>query len=107
MDIQDTLYHSGYYPSPLYMKQWGNNHYTMLVGDRIARTRYFCETPISYEKMAWLFNSIALPTPVDDKNDKWTDQSVQEAFYQYLGLLKITEEDIIRVYPNLHELEIL
>lgn len=106
MNMQDTLYHPGYYPSPLYVKHWGDNHYIMLVGDRIARTRYFCETPISYEKMACLFNSIDLPTPIDDKNDKWTPQSVQNVFYKYLELLNITELDIIRVYPNLHELGI-
>ena len=106
MNIQDTLYHSGYYPSPLYVKHWGDNHYTMLIGDRIVRIRYFCENPISYAKLAWLFNSIQLPTPTDDKNDNWTDQSVQDVFYKYLGLLEITEEDIIKVYPNLYELGI-
>lgn len=106
MSEQNLIDNSSFSPSPLYVKHWGNNHYTMLVGDRIARTRYFCQTPISYAKIAWLFNSIALPTPIDDKNDKWTDQSIQEIFYKYLGLLEITEEDIIRVYPNLHELGI-
>lgn len=88
------------------MKHWGDNHYIILVGDRIARTRYFSERPISYEKLAWLFNSIALPMPIENKNDMWTNQRVQEVFYKYLDLLNITEQDIIRVYPNLHEIGI-
>lgn len=106
MNSHYHIYNSNSYPSPLYVKHWGGNHYIMLVGDRIARTRYFCETPISYAKLAWLFNSMQLPTPIDDKNDNWTDQRVQEVFYKYLTLLEITEEDIIRVYPNLYELGI-
>jgi len=106
MDIQDKLYQSGYYPSPLYMKHWIANHYVIMIGDRIARTRYFCEKPIGYKELATLFNQWQIPTTNDDKQDKWTDQSIQEVFYRYLALLEITEQDIIRVYPNLHELGI-
>ncbi|WP_340238970.1 hypothetical protein [Emticicia soli] len=106
MNIQDTLYQSGYYPGSLYMKQWMDNHYIILIGDRIARIRYFYEKPIGYKELAILFNQWKIPTTVDDKQDKWTDQSIQEVFYTYLDLLEITEQEIIDVYPKLHKLGI-
>ncbi len=106
MNIQDTLYQSGYYPGTLYIKHWMANNYIIMIGDRITRTRYLCEKPIGYKELASLFNHWKIPTTIDDKQDKWTDQSIQEVFYKYLGLLEITEHDIISVYPNLHKLGI-
>lgn len=88
------------------MKHWMDNHYIILIGDRIARTRYFCATPISYKKIAALFNQWALPTAIDDEQDKWTELSVKKIFQRYLKLLEITEKDIIKVYPNLYKLGI-
>ncbi|RFS13332.1 hypothetical protein D0T08_27210 [Emticicia sp. C21] len=100
------LYQSGHYPGALYMKHWMDNHYIILIGDRIARTRYFCEKPIGYKELATLFNQWQIPTTNDYERDRWTDQSIQEVFYKYLGLLEITEEDIMSVYPNLYKLGI-
>lgn len=93
--------------SPLYKKHWEKNSFIIYVGNEIALIRYFgLKKPICYKSIARLFNHVAFPTAINDENDKWTDQSVQRVFQQYLALLKITEEDIIRVYPNLHELRI-
>ncbi len=89
------------------MKHWMENHYTIMLGDRIARIRYLYEKPIGYKEMAALFNQWQIPTTNDDERDRWTEQSVKKIFQRYLKLLEITELDIIRVYPNLHEIGIV
>jgi len=106
MSKKDIFPYSNINLSPLYKKHWEENSFVIYVGNEIALIRYFgLKKPICYKSVAWLFNHVAFPTANNDENEKWTYESIQNVFQQYLALLEITEEDIIRVYPNLHELK--